>query len=145
MKQSEFYLVRRGALPPVLRKVAQANRLLAQGSARTVNEAVEMTGISRSSYYKFKDDIKEFHDSFRETAMTLILEVLDEPGLLAEILRIVASGRANILTIYQSIPQNGVASVSISLQITSETEDVNAMIAELESSPGIRRVTVAGR
>ena len=145
MKQSEFYLVRRGALPPVLRKVAEANRLLAQGSARTVNEAVAMTGISRSSYYKFKDDIKEFHDSFRETAMTLILDVLDEPGLLAEILRIVAAGGANILTIYQSIPQNGVASVSISLQITQGTENVNSMITELESNPGIRRVTVAGR
>ena len=61
--KTEFYIVRARAVPEVLRGVAKANELLASGKARTVNEAAELAGISRSSYYKFKDDIEEFHDS----------------------------------------------------------------------------------
>lgn len=62
-EKSEFYIVRKRAVPEVLRGVVKVNQLLASGKARTVNEAVELAGISRSSYYKFKDDIEEFHDS----------------------------------------------------------------------------------
>ena len=61
--KTEFYIVRARAVPEVLRGVAKANELLASGKARTVNEAAELAGISRSSYYKFKDDIEEFHIS----------------------------------------------------------------------------------
>ena len=79
-ENTEFYIVRARAVPEVLRGVARANQLLASGKVRTVNEAAELAGISRSSYYKFKDDIEEFHDSISGTNITIFCEINDETG-----------------------------------------------------------------
>ena len=87
--KAEYYIVRRRAVPEVLRGVVKANQLLASGKAKTVNEAAEMAGISRSSYYKFKDDIEEFHDSMSGMNITLSCEINDEPGILAQLLVII--------------------------------------------------------
>ena len=45
MEGSTYYIVHESAMPSVLKKVAEANRLLSSGQARTVNEAAEMVGI----------------------------------------------------------------------------------------------------
>ena len=102
--KAEYYIVRRRAVPEVLRGVVRANQLLASGKARTVNEAAEIAGISRSSYYKFKDDIEEFHDNTAGMNVTLSCEIDDEPGILAGLLGVISRCNANILTIHQSIP-----------------------------------------
>ena len=125
--------------------MAKANELLASGKARTVNEAAEAAGISRSSYYKFKDDIEEFHDSMAGMNVTLSCEINDETGILAKLLGIISGCNANILTIHQSIPINGVADLSISLQIRDNTEDIGGMIRKIETQRGVRRVRIMGR
>lgn len=143
--KTQFYIVRARAVPDVLRGVAKANELLASGKARTVNEAAEAAGISRSSYYKFKDDIEEFHDSMAGMNVTLSCEINDETGILAKLLGIISGCNANILTIHQSIPINGVADLSISLQIRDNTEDIGGMIRKIETQRGVRRVRIMGR
>lgn len=143
--KSEYYLVRSRAVPETLQKVVEANRLLSSGQAKTVNEAVERAGISRSSYYKFKDDILEFHDSMLGTTLTFSCEINDETGLLSEVLGVIAKSRANLLTIHQGIPVNGVASVNASIQITDDTGDVNELISGLEDIHGVRRIRILGR
>ena len=144
-EKSEFYIVRKRAVPEVLRGVVKVNQLLASGKARTVNEAVELAGISRSSYYKFKDDIEEFHDSMAGMNVTLSCEINDETGILAELLGIISSCNANILTIHQSIPISGVADLSISLQIKDNTESISQMIRKIEEMEGVRRIRIMGR
>ena len=144
-EKTEFYIVRARAVPEVLRGVAKANQLLASGKARTVNEAAELSGISRSSYYKFKDDIEEFHDSVSGMNITLSCEISDETGILASLLGIISGCNANILTIHQSIPISGVADLSISLQIRDNTDDSSQMIGKIETLSGVRRVRIMGR
>jgi chorismate mutase len=142
---SEFYVVRREALPEVLLKVVEVNRLLALGKVSTVGEATRQVGISRSSYYKFKNCIEEFHDSLQGTTLTLLMEITDETGVLSDILKVIAQNKANILTIHQSIPMSGVASVSISIQILEGTGDASGLIEELNALNGVQRVRVSGR
>ena len=144
-ENAEFYIVRARAVPEVLRGVARANQLLASGKVRTVNEAAELAGISRSSYYKFKDDIEEFHDSMSGMNITLFCEINDETGILASLLGIISGCNANILTIHQSIPINGVADLSISLQIRDNTEDISQMIRKIEALGGVRKIRIMGR
>ena len=112
---SDFYLVRKRAVPETLQKVVEVNRLLSAGKARTIQEAVDQVGISRSSYYKFKNDIEEFHSSMMGMTLTLSLEISDETGVLSDILGEIADFGANIPTIHQSIPIGGVAAVSTSI------------------------------
>ena len=104
-----------------------------------------IVGISRSSYYKFKDDIEEFHDSVSGMNITLSCEISDETGILASLLGIISGCNANILTIHQSIPISGVADLSISLQIRDNTDDISQMIGKIETLSGVRRVRIMGR
>lgn len=145
MKESTYYLVKNKAVPEVLLKVVEAKRLLETGAAATISEATERTGISRSSFYKYKDDIFLFHDNVKGMTVTLLIEVDDRTGLLAEMLQTIARYNANILTIHQSIPLNGTTSISISLEIRSSTGDISEMIAAIERQEGIHQVKIAGR
>ena len=140
-----YFVVKQRALPEVLLKVVEANRLIETQKAASVQEAVEMVGISRSSYYKYKDDIFPFHDSAQGTTLTLSCQMNDEPGLLSDVLKVVADFRANILTIHQTIPINGIASLSLSIQILDTTGDVSEMVLEMEKKKGVHNVKVLSR
>jgi len=141
----KYYMVRQKAIPEVLLKVVEAKSLLESEKVDTIQEAVDAVGISRSSFYKYKDDIFEFHDNARGTTITLTLQMEDEPGLLSDVLKVIAEFRGNILTIHQSIPINGVASLSISIQVLKTTGDVSRMIQELENRRGVRHVMILAK
>ena len=123
-----YYVVRSKAVPEVLLKVVEAKRLIETEKVRSVQEAVDAVGISRSSFYKYKEDIFPFHEDSQGSTITLTFQMEDEPGLLSEVLGIVAKYGANILTIHQSIPINGMASLTLSIQILHTTQDVSGMI-----------------
>lgn len=140
-----YFVVKKRALPDVLLKVVEVNRLLETQQAASVQDAVERVGISRSSYYKYKEDIFPFHDSAQGTTITLSCRMDDKPGLLSDVLKVVADFGANILTIHQTIPINGIATLSLSIQILDTTSDVSAMVSEIEKRSGVHNVKVLGK
>ena len=144
-KKSEYYVVKQKAVPEVLLKVVEAKKLLESGKAATIQDAVEKVDISRSSFYKYKDDIFPFHDNAQGTTITLAMSIDDEPGLLSDLLKVIADFGANILTIHQSIPINGVASLSISVQVLDTTSDVSRMLDAMEEEKGVRNVKILAR
>lgn len=144
-KTTDYYVVKQKAVPEVLLKVVEAKRLLDSGKAATIQDAVEKVDISRSSFYKYKDDIFPFHDNAQGTTITLAMSIEDEPGLLSDVLKIIADFGANILTIHQSIPVNGVATLTLSVEIRENTGNVSGMIEELENLNGIHYVKILAR
>ncbi|GFH93183.1 hypothetical protein IMSAGC002_04458 [Lachnospiraceae bacterium] len=140
-----YFVVKKKAVPDVLLKVVEAKRLLETGKAASIHEAAEKMGISRSSFYKYKDDIFPFHDNSQGKTITLTLQMYDEPGLLSDVLKVIADFRANILTIHQSIPINGVASLSISVQVLPTTGDMSRMLEILEQQNGVHNVKVLAK
>ncbi|MBP5197964.1 MAG: ACT domain-containing protein [Lachnospiraceae bacterium] len=142
---TNYFVVRQKAVPEVLLKVVEAKKLIESEKVETIQEAVDAVGISRSSFYKYKDDIFQFHDSLQGTTVTLTLQMDDEPGLLSDLLKIVAAYKANILTIHQSIPISGVASLSISIQILQNTGNVSDMIETMESQKGVHHVKILAK
>ena len=142
---SSYFVVKKKAIPEVLLKVVEAKRLLDTGRVMSVHEATEQVGISRSSFYKYKDDIFQFHDNSQGTTITLTFQMDDEPGLLSDVLKVIADFKANILTIHQSIPINGVASLSISVQVLPTTGDVSEMLETLEKHQGVHYVKVLAK
>lgn len=146
MKESnKYFVVKQKALPEVLLKVVEANRLLEGEKVVTVQEATEQVGISRSSYYKYKDDIFPFHDNSRGKSITFVVQMEDEPGLLSDVLKIVAECNANILTIHQSIPINGIASLTLSVDVLPTTGDVSKMVEDIENKEGIHYLKIIAR
>ena len=144
-EKKKYYVVKERAVPEVLLKVVEVKRLLASGKGVTVQEATEEAGISRSSYYKYRDDIFPFHDETKGKTITFVLQMEDEPGLLSKVLNVVAEFRANILTIHQSIPINGMASLTLSVEVQPSTGDVSAMMDKIEGQPGVRELKILGR
>ncbi len=146
MKQTtEYFVVKQKALPEVLLKVVEAKRLIDSGRNISVQEAVDRVGISRSSFYKYKEDIFPFHDTAKGTTITLTFQMDDEPGLLSDVLKTIATFGANILTIHQSIPINGVASLSISVQVLPTTENVSKMVDVMEQQKGVHYVKIIAK
>lgn len=143
-EKGQYYVLREKAVPEVLLKVMEAKRLIDSGKASSVQEAAEKVGISRSSFYKYKDDIFPFHDTQRGETVTLVIQLDDEPGLLSMVLKNVAEFRANILTIHQSVPVNGIASLTLSIDVLPETGDVTRMAANIERQAGVHYVKILG-
>lgn len=137
---SKYYVIKEQALPEVLLNVIKAKKLLDSGKASSVNDAVNAVGISRSSFYKYKEDVFEFHDNSQGRTINLSFQMEDEPGLLSDVIRIIAETKANILTIHQSIPIGGVASLSLSIQVLDTTMDISEMISKMEEHKGVRNV-----
>lgn len=144
-EKKKYYVVRERAVPEVLLRVVEAQKLLDCGKAQTVQEAAEQTGISRSSFYKYKDDIFPFHEETRGKTITLIIQMDDEPGLLSAVLQTIARFHGNILTIHQSIPINGVATLTLSVHILPGEGDAETMVDEIEQSEGIHYLKILGR
>ncbi len=140
-----YFLIKQRAVPEVLLKVVEAKKLLESEKAMTIQEAVDAVGISRSSFYKYQDDIFQFHDNSQGRTITLTFQMDDEPGLLSVVLKLIADFGANILTIHQSIPINGMASLSLSVQILKTTGDVSAMIARMENQEGVHHVKILAK
>ncbi len=145
MDHTKYYVVKKKAVPEVLLKVVEVKRLLASERGLTIQEAAERIGISRSSFYKYKDDIFPFHENEKGQTITLAIQMDDMPGLLAEILKEVARYRANILTIHQSIPLNGVATITLSVEILSTTGNISEMVNEIEMNEGVHYLKIVGR
>ena len=144
-EKSKYFVVKQKAVPEVLLKVVEAKRLLEAEKVETVQEATERTGISRSSFYKYKDDIFPFHQNAKGKTITFVIQMDDEPGLLSDVLKIVAEFRANILTIHQSIPINGIASLTMSVEVLPNTGDISQMIEEIENKSGVQYLKILAR
>ena len=144
-EKKKYFVVRERAVPEVLLKVVEAKKLLDSGKVATVQDAAERTGISRISFYKYKDDIFPFHDTAKGRTITLVIQLDDEPGLLSVVLKTVAEFHANNLTIHQSIPINGIASLTLSVDVLPQTGDVAAMVETIEQNEGIHYLKILGR
>ena len=144
-EKKKYYVVRERAVPEVLLKVVEAKKLLETEQVSTVQEATEMVGISRSSFYKYKEDIIPFHEDTRGKTVTFMMQMDDKPGLLSDVLKIIAQYHANILTIHQTVPVNGVASLTLSIDLSPNGEDPMSMFGELEGLAGIHYLKILAR
>ena len=141
---NQYYLIKKKAVPEVLLKVVEVKRLLEMDKNITIQEATESVGLGRSSFYKYKDDIFPFRDDVKGKTITFVLQMDDKPGQLSKLLRIIADSKANILTIHQTIPINGMASLTVSVEIPSEGE-ISDLISDLERQEGVYYVKVLAR
>ena len=142
MGQSGLYLVEADLLPEVFLKVCEAKEHLQTGAARTVAEAAEMAGVSRSAFYKYRDAVRPFRDMRREQIVTMSILTRDQPGALSAVLSIFAGSGANILTINQSIPTSGVGMVTLSVNAGGAGLSLDELRARLEELPVVLRLEI---
>lgn len=136
-KSPDYYIVEAASLPEIFHKVVEARRLLDTGEAETVNRAVQMTGISRSAFYKYKDAVWPFQDMLHGRIISLQLMMKDQPGILSAVLNLFADSGSNILTINQGIPLNGCAAVNISVETSAMRVTMTELLERISEYPGV--------
>lgn len=141
----EYYLVDKRVLPDVFVKVMEVKQRINTGDSASINEAVRKAGLSRSAYYKYKDAVMPFYETMNGKKVTLLLAVENFQGILSLILKIIADSKANILTINQNIPINGLADISISVETQSMMGSVEELINGINKLPGVRNCRVLSR
>ena len=141
-QEPKYYLIEASALPEVFLKVGEAKRLLDTGAAATVGDAVKLVGSSRSAFYKYRDQRLSFQSLMAGRILTFQISLHDQPGLLASILNIFTQYGANILTINQSIPTNGCAAISMTVDTKHLRGSLETMLGSLKTTPGVIRAEV---
>ncbi|MBZ5201230.1 ACT domain-containing protein [Planomicrobium chinense] len=131
MSEQRFYLVREDVLTEAMQKTLEVKRLL-QRDRMSILDAVNKTGLSRSAFYKYRDAVFPFHSIVRERILTVFLQLEDRSGTLAMLLHTVAEARCNILTIHQTIPIQGRANVTLSLDVTAMEMELDAFLQQLK-------------
>ena len=136
---SKFYVVSSEILPEVLEKVIEARSLLQKGKVKRISEAVKMVGISRGTYYKYKDTVFSFdqEQSRRKAVISMILR--SEPGSLSKVINLLSSQQINILAINQTIPINGVHNVSFTLDVAEMEISIQVLLNLLEELPMVEK------
>ncbi len=137
---SDYLIVEKSALPDYFIKVVEARRLLESGACAQVIDAVHAVGISRSTYYKYKDKILEPSQLTVGRKASLMLQLSHEAGMLSRVLSAVSGCNANILTITQSLPIHGKASIMLSLDLSQLSRSIDRMTAELNAIDGVENV-----
>lgn len=138
--KNDYLIVHRRILPDYLDKVIYARKLLETHEVSTITSAVEKAGISRNTYYKYKDYVYEIGDTKSSRNAVLSLTLKDTAGALSSVLQKMSECGTSVLTISQAIPINGKANVLVSLDVSSSTSAVDEIIAELKALPAVRKV-----
>jgi chorismate mutase len=148
MKQDKtdkkFYLVREDVLPEAMKKTLDAKEMLERGKVESVWDAVQRVNLSRSAFYKYRDSVFPFHTIVKERLITLFFYLEDRSGTLSQLLQIVASSGCNVLTIHQTIPLQGRANVTLSVNTTQIEMDIEDLLARLRKLEFVEKVEVLG-
>jgi len=144
-EKTTYFVLKEKAVPEVLLKVVAAKKLLATGKCSSVQEATEQVGISRSSFYKYKDDILPFHEDTKGKTVNMVIQLEDEPGILSVVLDEMAHFHVNILTIHQTIPVGGFATLTISVDVLEDSGDFSDLVSTIENVKGVHYVKILAR
>lgn len=138
----KYYIVDRRILPDVVAKVIEARTLIENGQVRQVSEAVKQVGISRGTYYKYKDYVFLPDTGVNQRKAVISLMLHHDRGILSEVLNTMSNADASIITINQNLPIHDWASVVISFDISNLTGSLDDLIAALKLSRGVTDVNL---
>jgi chorismate mutase len=132
VSEQRYFLVREDVLTEAMQKTLEAKELLQSGEVASIWDAVKKVDLSRSAFYKYRDAVFPFHSIVRERILTVFLQLEDRKGTLATLLHTVAETQCNVLTIHQSIPIQGRANVTLSLDVTAMNVQLDDFLQQLK-------------
>ncbi len=139
---SQYILVDTRIAPEVFLKVVEAKKNLSSGKFSTVGDAIADAKLSRSAFYKYKNYVYPHSKVETEQIVTLFFSLDDIAGILSDLLILMSSAGANILTINQNIPANGVANVTVSMRTEHMEMPLDAFVARLGSVEGVNKLEI---
>lgn len=140
--EDRYLYISKEILPDYYFKVIEARNLINTGAAKNISDAVKKVGISRSTYYKFKDYVFPPSESSYGSKAVIALMLAHQKGVLSDVLNMISSKNASVLTINQSIPIRAQASVMISLDTSEMPGSIDQLINDLNRIVGVTNVRI---
>lgn len=133
----DYLIIHKSVLPPYFEAVIKARRLFESGKVDNISKAAEKSGISRSTYYKYKDYVFEPSNLAEGRKAVISMILAHHPGILSDVISHISKSGASILTITQNLPIRGKAQVTISMDISGIKKDPGTVIEEIAKNPGV--------
>ncbi len=140
-----FYIVDKTVLPEIFLKVMEVKKLLESHREKTVQDAVNKVGISRSAFYKYRDAVFPLYENTRGKTVTFFISLDDTKGVLSNVLNTIAYFEGNVLTINQNIPINGIANVTITIETDAMISDIGDVMDKIEKITGVQSLKIIAR
>lgn len=134
-----WVVVDASVLPEVILKTLTVKRMLASHTEKNSSSACRAAGISRSTFYKYRDSVFVYEEQMREHIFTVYLLLHDEAGVLSGVLHTLTDAGSNVLTLNQSIPVDGAAAVTVTFRL-HDAAQVSTLCAKLEAQNGVVEV-----
>lgn len=141
-QRTQLIVVDASVLPEVISKVLEVKKLLAGREEKSSAAACKRVGISRSAYYKYKNCVYSYEDKITQRIINLQAVLRDEAGVLSNVLAALYDVDANILTVNQNIPIDGVASVTFSVRLNGDVQSPSQLDAVLRKVQGVVDVRI---
>ena len=135
-----YLIVHKKILPDYLEKVIEARELLNSHEAETVTEAVNIVGISRNTFYKYRDYVFRMQEAGESRKASISVNLKDRPGSLSSVIHCLSGVNASIITISQSVPVSGKAAVVFTIDTSAMTTTVEALLGLLKDLDDVSSV-----
>ena len=140
----KYLIVDKALLPSYCEKVSLAKELLDEGKAADVSEAVRMVGISRSTFYKYRDMVRDISTVSMGRRAIVSMMMRHSVGTLSTVLAIISRYGYSVWTITQNPPVDSRANVVITLELGEDPKKLDDMLREITDAPGLSRVQLLG-
>ena len=137
----KFLLIDSKILPDIYTRVLEAKKLISDGVVKNATEAAKLAGVSRSAFYKYKDSVFDYNERYEGHIFTLHIILEDRAGVMMQFVNALYKLGANILTVYQDIPNGGRASLSVSFRAGLDDLNISDMVEMLKKVDGVVSVT----
>lgn len=138
--KTEWLIVRKDVLPDIFSAVWQMKQELLENPSASVSETARRHGISRSAYYKYRDAVRPYVGRDATAKMTVRVVLQDSPGVLSGLLSAFAKAGANVQTVEQQAPENGLAAVTISVRADRMSLPPDVFAEQLSHVPGVQKI-----
>lgn len=132
----DFLIVHKSIVPKNVLLVIEAQKLIDE-EKMSVSDACKKVYISRGTYYKYKECVYvPSHEFGKKAIFTFVLE--NNKGVLSNLLNYIASIGGNVLSINQEMPINGIAYVTLTIDVIDVLDGINTFIEEIKGLNGVR-------
>ena len=142
--EGKYLIVDKALLPPYCEKIALVKELIDEGKAADVSQAVKMAGISRSTFYKYRDMVRDISTVSMGRHAIISMMMRHSVGTLSSVLNIISRYGYSVWTITQNPPVDSKANVVITLELGEDAGKLDNLIREISDVSGLSRVQLLG-
>jgi chorismate mutase len=138
----DYLIVHKSVLSDVFEKVVEVNRLMEEHEFCNISEATKKVGISRSTYYKYKDYVFLPSSSIIQKKAVISFILSHKKGVLSNVLKLVLASNCNVITINQNLPIHTKAVVTLCMDVSEMNVTLEGFIRRVSEIDGVSRVNL---